>query len=251
MRMVERNFFNNFGDDLNVVLIGASGGIGRAFVDSLVIQDNVKNLYCFSRSGENFSGDTITNAKVDITDEGSVEDAANTLADIEIDIIIVATGILHGESLAPEKSLRDLDIENFRRVFDVNTFGPALVAKHFLPLIPKERKSVFATLSARVGSISDNHIGGWYAYRASKAALNMILRTTSIEVGRRFKQASIIGLHPGTVDTSLSEPFQSNVKEGKLFSPQFAAECLLKVINDATPEKSGKIFDWDNKEIPY
>ena len=193
----------------------------------------------------------ITNGASDITEENIIEEAAGVLSGKKIDITIIATGVLHDEGLSPEKGLRELNIESFRRVFDTNTFGPALAAKHFLTLIPKDKKSVFAVLSARVGSISDNHIGGWYAYRASKAALNMILRSASIEVGRRFKRACIIGLHPGTVDTNLSEPFQGNVKEGRLFTPEYAAECLLKVINGATPEKSGKIFDWDNKEIPY
>ena len=169
----------------------------------------------------------------------------------ELNIIIVCTGFLYNDEIGPEKSLKDLDFAKFQKVFAVNTYGPALVAKHFLPLIPKNKKSVFSALSARVGSIGDNHIGGWYAYRSSKAALNMILRTASIEMQRRFKESCVIGLHPGTVETALSEPFRSNVKDEKLFSPSYAAECLLNVINNVSPEHSGKIFAWDGEEIPY
>jgi NAD(P)-dependent dehydrogenase (short-subunit alcohol dehydrogenase family) len=105
-------------------------------------------------------------------------------------------------------------------------------------------------LSARVGSISDNRLGVWYAYRASKAALNMILKNAAIEMARRYKKASIIGLHPGTVDTTLSKPFQRQVQEGKLFTPEYSSVCLLKVINDFEPEQSGKVFAWDGKEVP-
>ena len=125
------------------------------------------------------------------------------------------------------------------------------MAKHFIPLLRKQQKSVLAALSARVGSISDNNLGGWYSYRASKSALNMLLKTTSIEVARRNKTASVIGLHPGTVDTGLSKPFQANVKPEKLFTPEFAAECILKNIDKATAETSGSVFAWDGSPIPY
>jgi NAD(P)-dependent dehydrogenase (short-subunit alcohol dehydrogenase family) len=156
---------------------------------------------------------------------------------------------LHGDGLAPENALRDLNMDNFERIFAVNTFGPALVAKHFLPLIPKDTKSVFAALSARVGSISDNRLGGWHAYRASKTALNMIIKNSAIETARRYKRSCVIGLHPGTVDTGLSEPFQGGVPPDKLFTPDQSAAYLMDVIDTITPEYSGSIFDWKGEII--
>lgn len=166
------------------------------------------------------------------------------------DLVIVATGLLHADDFGPEKSLRDLDGARLARVFHVNTIGPALVMKHFLPIMPRERRCVFAAISARVGSISDNHIGGWYGYRSAKAALNQMIRTASIEQGRRYKQAIVMGLHPGTVDTPLSEPFQGNVSDGKLFTPDFSASHMLDVIEARTVADSGKVFAWDGEEVP-
>jgi NAD(P)-dependent dehydrogenase (short-subunit alcohol dehydrogenase family) len=133
----------------------------------------------------------------------------------------------------------------------INTIGPALTMKYFASKLKKDRKSVIAALSARVGSISDNHLGGWYGYRASKAALNMIIRTASIEVARRNKQACVVGLHPGTVDTSLSKPFHDHVPEGKLFAPEYAASQLLNVLNNLTARDTGYVFAYDGQKIPF
>jgi NAD(P)-dependent dehydrogenase (short-subunit alcohol dehydrogenase family) len=141
-------------------------------------------------------------------------------------------------------------LQAYRRVFDINTFGPALIAKHFLPIMPTDRRAIFAALSARVGSISDNGLGGWHAYRASKAALNMLIRNFAIEWARRNDQAVCVGLHPGTVDTGLSKPFQSNVPEDRLFSAKQSASYLLDVIERLSPADTGKVFDWAGKEIP-
>ena len=168
-----------------------------------------------------------------------------------LDLVIVASGILHDrEGLHPEKTWRALDGAALEQVYRINTVGPALVAKHFLPLLARHRKSVFAALSARVGSISDNQLGGWHAYRASKAALNMLLRTFAIELARRNPRAICVGLHPGTVDTRLSAPFQANVPEGKLFTADLAAERLLAVIDRLEPSDSGSVFAWDGQQIP-
>ena len=136
-------------------------------------------------------------------------------------------------------------------VFRINAIGPALIAKHFLPLLAHNRKSVFAALSARVGSIEDNRLGGWYAYRASKAALNMMIRTLSVELARLNPSALCVGLHPGTVDTSLSKPYQGSVSDGGLFSVEQSASHLLKVLNGLQPEHSGRVFAWDGKPIPF
>ena len=164
-------------------------------------------------------------------------------------LVIVATGLLHNDNLMPEKGLRDITAKEMKKIFEVNIIGPALVAKHFIPLLPRTGKSIFAALSSRVGSISDNRLGGWHSYRASKAALNMMTKNIAIETARTHKEAAIIGLHPGTVDTNLSSPFQSNVKDGKLFSPEQFADYLLNVIDQASAADTGKILAWDGQEI--
>lgn len=165
-------------------------------------------------------------------------------------MVIVATGLLHDASgLQPEKTWRALEAGSLERSFRVNSIGPALVAKHCLPLLARDRKSVFAALSARVGSIEDNRLGGWHAYRASKAALNMLIRTLSIELAHRNPTAICVALHPGTVDTALSRPFQRGVNT--LFSPPRAATCLLEVMDDLTSEHSGQLFAWDGQRIPF
>ena len=141
-------------------------------------------------------------------------------------------------------------LSRLARIFAVNTIGPALVLKHFAPLLPRTGRSVIALLSARVGSISDNRLGGWYGYRASKAALNQLVRTASIEVARSRRDAVIVGLHPGTVETPLSAPFRGNVSPGKLFTPRVSAAHLLTAIEGLTPADSGKCFAWDGSEVP-
>jgi len=232
---------SSFPDACNVAVIGAYGGIGQALVKQLQGHPQIDQIYCFSRR----SPDTIT---MDICDEQSIKDAVSSING-PLHLIILATGLLHDENIMPEKSIRDLNADNMRKLLDVNTIGPALVAKHFIPLLPREEKSVFAALSARVGSISDNRLGGWHSYRVSKAGLNMIIKNTAIETARKCKEAAVIGLHPGTVDTGLSLPFQSHVKEGKLFSADKSAQHLLRVLNDVTPEDTGKIFAWDGQEV--
>lgn len=238
---------DSFSSSTNVAVIGASGGIGSAFVHALSSKSNVDKIYALSRPATDFDSEKIISDNIDITDEDSVKAAAEK-CDVQLDMIIVATGMLHNGGSLPEKSLRNLDMNAMHECYAVNVFGPALVAKHFLPLIPKNSKSVFACLSARVGSISDNAIGGWHSYRASKSALNMILKNTSIEIGRRYKEAIILGLHPGTVDTQLSKPFQSNVKHD-IFTPEQSATMLLNVMDQASVEDSGKVFDFDYKEV--
>ncbi len=233
----------------NIAIIGASGAIGNAFIDHLS-QQTESNIYAFSRSDKTSSQNNVKSGHIDFSDEQTIIDAANSIPDdINLDLTIVASGILHGEGFGPEKSMRDLDPEIMHKVFHDNTFGPMLVAKHFLPKIHKDEQSIFAALSARVSSISDNYLGGWYSYRASKTALNMMIKTASIEMARRYKKSIIVGIHPGTVDSDLSEPFQSNVEEGKLFTPEFSTGKMLEVLNGLEPEDTGKLFAWDGKEI--
>jgi NAD(P)-dependent dehydrogenase (short-subunit alcohol dehydrogenase family) len=165
--------------------------------------------------------------------------------------VIVATGRLHGYGLQPEKSMRALEADALMESYRINAIGPALIAKHVLPKLPRDRKSVFAALSARVSSISDNRSGGWHAYRASKAALNMLIRNDAIELAVRNPKAVCVTLHPGTVDTDMSKPFQSHVPNEKLFSPDISARHLLGVINDLTPEQTGRLIAWDGRIIDY
>jgi NAD(P)-dependent dehydrogenase (short-subunit alcohol dehydrogenase family) len=222
------------------IIIGSSGGIGDAFLRALSAQHGTDSVVGLSRaSGE-----------IDLTIEASIAAAAARCAQGPApDLVIVATGMLHGTPGGPEKSLRELDADRLAQTFAINAIGPALVAKHFLPLFARDKRGVFAALSARVGSISDNRIGGWYGYRAAKAALNMTIRNLAIEWGRTHKQGICVGLHPGTVDTRLSQPFQKNVAEGKLFTPDYAAAQMLSVLDQLTPADSGKCFAWDGAEI--
>jgi len=246
------NYLSSFGENLRIAVIGASGGIGKAFVEALDGSGNVQKIYALSRSGTSFENAKTEDVRIDLEDESTVSKAAEYIGGQgELDVVIVAAGILHDETMQPEKAIKELSPDYFEKAFAINAIGPALAAKHFLPILTKEKKSIFAALSARVGSIEDNHIGGWYSYRASKAALNMTLKNLSIETGRRHKQLIVAGLHPGTVDTELSQPFQKNVPEGKLFTPEYSAEHLLSVMNGLTAEDSGGIFAWDGERIPY
>lgn len=242
-----------WGDGLNAAVIGASGGIGGALADALQECPQVAGVLRLCRSAPDPGTADGPAARLDIEDEASIAAAAGFAAQRygRLHLVIVATGILHGGGLRPEKSWRDLSGDAMERAFRVNAAGPTLVAKHFLPLLAEDRKSVFAALSARVGSIGDNRLGGWHAYRASKAALNMIVRTLAVELGRRNGAALCVGLHPGTVDTPLSKPFQHNVPEGKLFSPDRAARCLLDVLAGLGPQHSGRVFAWDGSEVPF
>lgn len=236
----------------NVTIIGASGGIGNAVVEQLSKSAQIKNILACGRSEMSFNALNVEPQTLDLTNEATIERAAQRACEIgPQDLVFVTTGFLHNNDVKPEKAIRDLSIKGFEQNFAINTIGPALVAKHFLPVMRKDDKSVFACLSARVGSISDNGLGGWYAYRASKAALNMVLKNLSIEAQRRYKQMIILGLHPGTVKSGLSKPFQGNVSQEKLFTPQYAAQKLLDVIESATLEDSGDIIAWDGQRIEY
>lgn len=242
---------SSFAADMNVAVIGASGGIGRALTTGLAGSSSVARIMATSRSGVDPACVKVQAQRVDLEDEATIARAAASAGGRPVDLVIVASGILHdGDRLRPEKTWRALDGAALERVYRVNAVGPALVAKHFLPLLARDRKSVFAVLSARVGSISDNRLGGWHSYRASKAALNMLLRTFAIELARRNPRALCVGLHPGTVDTRLSAPFQENVPEDKLFTSKFAALRLLKVLDRVTSEDSGRVFAWNGQVIP-
>jgi NAD(P)-dependent dehydrogenase (short-subunit alcohol dehydrogenase family) len=246
------------------VVVGASGGLGAAFVDALVARGGHDVVLALSRTGyadapAPVQGDraalgppTVLRAHIDLTAPESIAAAASIARSLPpVRCVIVATGLLHSaDGLRPEKSMAALDATRLARLFAVNATGPALVARHFMPLMPREGRVVFAALSARVGSISDNRLGGWYGYRASKAALNMLLKTLAIEWARSARDAVCVGLHPGTVDTMLSAPFQGNVADGRLFTAARSAACLLDVLAGLDAADSGRVFAWDGSEVP-
>ena len=223
------------------VVVGAAGGIGAALVEAIADEGVYDVVHALSRAGP---------APVDIEDEASIAAAAARIAaGPPPTLVIVATGLLHDAAHGPEKSHREFDPAWLAKTLAVNAIGPALLAKHLLPLMPKTGRTVFAVLSARIGSISDNRLGGWYGYRMAKAAANQLVRTLSIEEKRRNDRSIIVGLHPGTVDTALSKPFQGNVRPGTLFTPDRAASQLLDVIDGLKAPDSGKLFDFEGKEV--
>ena len=242
---------NSFSDGAHVVVAGANGGIGNAFVDILLDDPRVARVTALSRRLVTRNHARLQSAIIDFADEPSIEAAASACGR-DIDLVIVATGVLHRDpDISPEKRLAEIDGKTMAAVFHVNTIGPALLAKHLLPSMRRDAKSVFAAVSARVGSIGDNRLGGWASYRASKAALNMLMRTFSIEQSRNNSGSLVVTLHPGTTDTALSKPFQRNVPEGKLFTPDFVAERLLSVLDGLGPGDSGGLFAWDGSRIEY
>lgn len=233
------------------LIIGASGGIGAALTRALHARDDLTELVALSRSGRtpDLPG-LLTGPPLDLTDEDSIARAfADLPGQAPLRLVLIASGLLSdGADLQPEKSWRQQSLSAMSRVFAVNTFGPALIARHALDLMPRQGRIVFAALSARVGSIGDNRLGGWHAYRASKAALNMLLRNYAIEMARRNPDAVIVGLHPGTVDTDLSRPFGGG--PDTRLTPEQSAHALLGVLDTLTPEHTGQVFDWKGVRVP-
>ncbi len=235
----------------NVAIIGSSGGIGSELCRQIQSKYNPVNIFEFSRSGD-WALKESTKINVDITDEASIQTAVNKIPeDIKFDLVFVATGRLHDSvnEIMPEKALSQLDGNKISETMWINAIGPSLIAKELVPKLRRDDKSIFAALTARVGSISDNHLGGWYGYRAAKSALNMMLKSISIETKRRNKRAIIVGIHPGTVDTNLSKPFQKNIKPEKIFTSQFSVSKILELLEQLNDSHSGKLFAWDGAEI--
>lgn len=234
----------------NIAIFGVSGAIGSALVQTLTLHYPKARIHAFSRNLGSYDAQNVIYNDIDYFDEAALAAAADQASHtMPLDLVIVATGVLHNDAIKPEKSLKDLSETQLSDVFRVNTILPALIAKHFIPKLANKQPSIFAALSARVGSISDNRLGGWYGYRASKTALNMIIKTASLETARRNKYAIIVGLHPGTVDSQLSQPFQSNVAKDSLFSPESSAKKLLHVLQQLSPDDSGRCIAWDGQVI--
>jgi NAD(P)-dependent dehydrogenase (short-subunit alcohol dehydrogenase family) len=231
-------------------VFGASGGIGRSLCKGLAAR-GAEVVYAGTRQGEGPEGAAIRPFAFDLMDETSIAAAAELMRDDPPEWVIVASGVLTlPDGTGPERTYKRLDPAAMAQVFALNTIGPALIAKHILPLMPRDQRFVFAALSARVGSISDNRLGGWHSYRASKAALNMLLKNFALELARTHSHSVVVGLHPGTVDSTLSQPFQTGLAQGQLTAPDAAADNLLGVLAGLGPEHSGRVFDFKGAEVP-
>lgn len=233
------------------VLFGAGGGIGAALARQLVAGPAYDEVWLGARSALPFAAPNVGTFAFDSDNEASLAAAAQAIGG-ELDLVFVATGLLHRDGLPlPEKSYRSLDAATMAELYRANAIGPAMIAKHFLPLLPRSRRAVFAVLSAKVGSIGDNRLGGWHSYRAAKAALNMLTANFAIELSRSHPQAVVAALHPGTVDTPLSRPFQRGLPEGQVQDADTAAKALLATLDRLTPEQSGGLYAWDGTRLPW
>ena len=226
-------------DQFHALVIGASGGIGAAFVALLRAAPRCAGVTALHRHSA---------PAIDFGDEASVAAAARVLAGgAPYHLIVNAAGILHSDAFMPEKRLADLNAAQMLATFQANTFGPALLLRHLTPLLARER-AVFALLSAKVGSIGDNRLGGWYSYRASKAALNMLVKTAAIELARNQPNSVLVALHPGTVNSRLSQPFKGDT----IGRPaQAAAADMLAVLDGLTPADSGSFRSYTGAELPW
>ena len=239
----------SFPDPVDALVVGANGGLGRAFVDALIQCGNVRTVHAWSRRASLHRGQKLASRIVDVDDEAQLKAAVGGID--RLSLVVVATGVLHNDNgLGPEKTWRSIEPGHMAETFRVNAILPLLIAKHTLPLFPRKERALFCCLSARVGSISDNRLGGWYSYRASKAALNQSIRCLSIELRRTHPQAICIGMHPGTVDTALSRPFHKTLSAAhRLFAPKEAVGHMLRVVDGVTPDDSGSILAWDGSLI--
>jgi NAD(P)-dependent dehydrogenase (short-subunit alcohol dehydrogenase family) len=224
------------------VVLGASGGIGAAVAEALARRGEFTRVIGLSRAGS---------PALELTQESSIAEAAAHVAaqSAPVRLIFDATGVLQGQGTSPEKTWRSMTAESLAQAFAINAIGPALIMKHFLPLLPRRGRAVFATLSARVGSIGDNRLGGWYGYRASKAALNQLVRTAAVELARQRPDAICVALHPGTVATPLSAPHPTSGLEVQ--TPEACAARLIAVLETLEPVESGGFFDHRGLPVPW
>ena len=226
-------------DGFRALVIGATGALGMAFCDLLQADPRCAEIWRLGRR---------TGVRVDFSDDTSVAEAAAALRqEAPFHLVVVATGVLHLPGVQPEKRLADFSLSAMEQIFRTNTFGPALVLRHFAPLLDRQR-SVMAVLSAKVGSLGDNRLGGWYSYRASKAALNMLVKTAAIEMRRTHPGAVLVALHPGTVRSALSRPFRGDdIGRG----PDEAASAMLQVLDSLGVDDSGSFVAYDGQRLPW
>ncbi len=248
--------------DHNILIIGANRGIGFGFVQQLINSAEVNHIYGTYRridSAQNLFNlqqqypDKLTSLPVDVTSEEQIIDLITQIKTKtpQLHLVINCVGILHEGNLQPEKGLRQINSDHLTRYFQVNAIATVLLAKHLQPLLKHKNPAILAVISAKVGSIEDNRLGGWYGYRASKSALNMFVKNIAIEYSRKCKNAIVVALHPGTTDTNLSKPFQQNVPPEKLFSVERCTKQLLAIIDNLTPNDNGKFFSWDGSALPW
>ncbi len=237
------------------LIIGANSGIAKALAKK--IYDNNESLIVITRDDDYYRQEEFSNVKivtVNNYDEMEITRSLkviNQLNDIDIVKIFICNGMLHSKSCHPEKRLEDFSLDSFNEILKVNTTTPMLWLKELILTLSFQSPCKIALLSARVGSLTDNKLGGWYSYRASKTALNMLLKTASIELSRRAKKVKLISFHPGTTDTPLSKPFQKNVPNGKLFTPDFVAKQLLTVVESTELDGELSYVDWQGKRIDW
>lgn len=244
-----------FTEPIHAVIIGGNGGVGREFVHQLQQMPMVDSIVATHRNAISVElhHPKVTWVQVDVRQEKTIQSLAAHLkaTGTKPNLIINAIGILHTSEFGPEKTWRHLNAETMHDVFAINAFAVALLGKHLIPLMPRKGRTIFASLSARVGSIEDNRLGGWYSYRASKTAHNMFVKTLSIEAWRKHPELAIVSLHPGTVDTALSEPFTARYDPNKLFTATRSVNELSSVISNLTSKDSGGFFAWDGQAIPF
>jgi len=243
----------------SAVVIGASRGLGLALTRAALDRPGMQAVCATYRTPDTAAGlfeladPRLHRLPVDVTDMNSMGTLAASIRQIDLrpNLVIHCAGILHEPGLQPEKSLRQCDPFALQRLFAVNSIGPLMTARALLPLLPRRQPSQYAVLSAMVGSIADNRLGGWYGYRASKAALNQFLRTLAIECRRTHPGLCVTAIHPGTTDTALSAPFLGNVEPGKLYQPEQSARRIIDVVLTGKPDESGRFVNWDGRPIPY
>ena len=240
-------------DAFTAVVVGAGGGIGQAVVKALSDSQRPSRIIAVSRSPLAFSDPRIEALTADVSQENGRAALQQHLDKQPVHLVFNVIGILHDDTdgIAPEKRMDDIDADHFARVMHINAATPALLLASIKRSLQGKHPVVIGSLSARVGSIGDNGFGGWYSYRASKSAHNMLMKTLSIELKRLNKQSIVLSLHPGTTDTELSRPFQGRVPEHKLFTPDFVAESLLNVMSQRTPDDTGSFWDWAGEPIEW
>lgn len=238
-----------------MVVLGAGGGLGRAITLELREQYPDETIFALSRQPEVSVPEStdVTYCQVEDYDEKALGDWVREFKNKgeQLRGVVSTIGMLHDEETFPEKKLTDITADNLNKLFSVNAVKPMLAFKAFLPILDRKKTRFWVQLSAKVGSIEDNYLGGWYAYRSSKAGLNMLLKTASIELKRTHKNLTVAAIHPGTTDTRLSEPFQERISTDKLYSPELSAERIVAVVKNLKPEHTGALWHWDGSRLPY
>ncbi|WP_425913801.1 SDR family NAD(P)-dependent oxidoreductase [Pseudomonas sp. GWSMS-1] len=256
------SFSQRLDEPAYALVCGASRGIGLALTTQLLARADIAGVWAVARQASQAPelkalalehGTRLHCLDVDVCDEQALSELATQLraAIPRLHLLLCTVGVLQDGAARAEKGLAQLNLEGLLTTFARNSFAPILLLKHLLPLLRGKHPCTVAALSARVGSIGDNRLGGWYSYRASKAALNQLLHTASIELSRLNPNSCVLSLHPGTTDTELSKPFQANVPADQLFTPSYAAECLLAQVEQHGPAQTGSFWGWDGQPIPW